>query len=344
MTVDPTELANRLLDAQVEFILGELTGDRLAEVVARDVDDLLGVAGTTALDDLVDRERVKATANTILDKPAGSAVIDPMVTGIADAVYRHAANDEHQLGEVVEREHVEALVTKVLGMRSLHEEVLRRIGDSPVVATVASWFVTKLVADVMQQNREFAERVPGVASLLSAGERATSKVRGATSRHLDQLLGDMAGRGTQLALRRVSGAIRHTVDEAPLQEAAMEVWDLHAEDTVSGLRDYLSREDLLELAGIGSEIWAILRDTEYFRTMIAAGVDVFFDTYGGYTVAELLGELGLGRDDLVTEVQRYAPAVVDALNADGQLAELVRRRLEPFFRSETVLGMLAGTR
>lgn len=341
MTTEPTDLANRLLDAQVEFILAELSGDRLADVVARDVDDLLAVAATTTVAELVDRDQVKATTYQILDQAGGSAVIEPMVVDIADAVYRLTANEEHHLGEVIDRAQVQELVRKVISMRHLHEEVLRRLTESPVVATVASWFVTKLVSDVMQQNRELAERVPGVASLLSVGERAANKMRGATSRHLDQFLGDMAGRGAQLALRRVNTAIRHTLREAPLQDAAMEVWDLHADDTISGLKNYLTQDDLRELAEIVHELWLILRNTEYFQALIGAGIDVFFDSYGKYPVSLLLTELGLTRDDLVTEVQRYAPAVIGALKADGRLEDLIRARLEPFFHSESVLALLA---
>lgn len=341
MTNESTALANRLLDAQVDYILTELSGDRLAEVLARDIDDLLGIAATTTVSDLADAEQIKATAYKILDQAGGSALIQPLVSDIADAIYQLTANDEHHLGEVIDRDQVHALVAKVISMRSLHEEVMTRLSESPVVATVASWFVTKLVSDVMQQNRELAERVPGVSSLLSVGERAANKMRGATSRHLDQFLGDMAGRGAQLALRRVNTAIRHTMQEAPLQDAAMEVWDLHADDKISGLKNYLTQDDLRELAEIVHELWLILRNTEYFQALIGAGIDVFFDSYGAFPVSSLLTELGLTRDDLVTEVQRYAPAVVGALKADGRLEGLIRARLEPFFHSEAVLALLA---
>lgn len=341
MTNDQSELAERLLDAQVEYIIGELSGDRLADVVARDVDDLLTVLDATTVAELVDRADVKATAYRIVGQPGGSDLVRSMVVGIGEATYQLTANDEHHLGDIVDREQVQALVHKVLGMRALHEEILRRLGDSPTVATAASWFVTKLVSDVMQQNRELAERVPGVSSLLALGDRAADRVRGARSRHLDQLLGDMAGKGAQVALRRVNNALRHTMAEAPLHDAAMEIWDLHADDKVSGLKGYLSQEDFRELAAIGHEFWLILRDTEYVGELVDAGIDVFFDSYGDGSVAGLLTELGLERDDLVSEAMRYAPAIVEALKADGRLAELIRRRLEPFFHSRVVLDLLS---
>lgn len=342
MTNDQSELAERLLDAQVEYIIGELSGDRLADVVARDVDDLLTVLDATTVAELVDRADVKATAYRIVGQPGGSDLVRSMVVGIGEATYQLTANDEHHLGDIVDREQVQALVHKVLGMRALHEEILRRLGDSPTVATAASWFVTKLVSDVLQQNRERAERVPGVASLLSLGDRAASKVRNATSRHLDEFVGDLAGKGAQAALRRMNAAIRHTMAEAPMEDAAMEMWDLHADDKISGLKDYLTQDDLGELSGIGFEIWLGLRNTEYFRELLGATIDVFFDAFGSHTVSTLLEELDLSRDDIVTEVQRHAPAIVDALKRDGRLAAEIRSRLEPFFHSEPVLAMLAG--
>ncbi|MGH3434148.1 MAG: hypothetical protein ACRDQB_15065 [Thermocrispum sp.] len=337
-----TLLADRLLDAGVEYLLAELSGDRLAEVLARDANDLLDAVDDTPLQEVVQREAVQQTALVLVDRIGGSAVIEPLVTGIADAVYELSANDEHQLGEVIDRAQVQALVRKVLSMPTLRDELLRRMADSPVVAQVASWFVTRLVSDVMQQNRELAERVPGVSSLLSLGDKAVGKVRGARSRHLDQFLGDLAGRGTQVALRRLTSAVQHTLHEAPIEDAAMEIWDLHAEDPVSGLKGYLSQQELRELVGVIADIVLLVRQTDYFRALLRAGIDVFFDDYGSRPLGAVLAEAGLSRDDVLAEVQRYGPPVVRALKADGRLESLIRTRLRPFFHSERVRGILAG--
>ena len=46
-------LADQLLDAQVQFVLGELTGDKLAANIERDVADVLAVAADHPLETLV---------------------------------------------------------------------------------------------------------------------------------------------------------------------------------------------------------------------------------------------------------------------------------------------------
>jgi hypothetical protein len=45
----PKDVAAQLLDAQVEFVLGELSGKRLSQVIARDVDDLLAALAARRL-------------------------------------------------------------------------------------------------------------------------------------------------------------------------------------------------------------------------------------------------------------------------------------------------------
>jgi hypothetical protein len=333
-------LAERLLDAQVKFVIAEITGDRLAEVIDRDVRDIFAVAQEIVVGNAISRVHVKAIAHRYIERVGDSSVIELMATDIADAVYALAAADEHELGAVIGRDHVEALVGKVLSMRTTRDRALEQLTESPVVATVASWFVNKIVTDFMQANADLAERVPGVGQLFGAGRRAAGMVRGQADRHLGDVLGDVAGRGAQFALRRLTRAIRETIDEAPLSEAAMEIWDLHAEEPMSNLREYLTHADLRELVSIIHEIWLTLRDTEYFLAAVDAGVDVFFDNYGSFTIGRLLSELGVEQDQLAGDAQLLVPPAIDALKATGLLEQLIRARLEPFWNSEAALTLL----
>jgi hypothetical protein len=341
MSVDAHDLAEQLLDAQVEFVLAELSGNRLAKVVARDVDDVLAVAGTMIVSDVVDAEHVKATVRRLVDRVGASPIVEDLLAALSDAVYDLAASEEYDLGDVIAREPVGALVAKLLSMDTLHERALQRMTESPLVAVVAARFVTIIIADFVQQNRARAERLPGMGSLLSMGTSAASKVRSAT--RLDDLLGDAAGKGTQYAVRRTNSAMRELLRDAPLHEAALELWDLHADEPISGLRDYVSKEELRELAQLLHEILLDARNKDYAGHLLDACIDVFFDRYGSHDVAALLPELGIERDDLVADIVRFAQPVIEAAKADGVLAAQIRRRLEPFYRSATVTAILGST-
>ncbi|MFE7802404.1 hypothetical protein [Nocardia sp. NPDC057440] len=335
----PREIADRLLDAQVEFLLAEVTGDRFAEVIARDVEAVIGVADTLVFRDVVELDQAKQTVATIIDLIGGSPVIADMVGVFSDSIYDHiATNHDYTLGQVVDREPVEALLEKIFGMHQAQERILDRLTESPLVATVASKFVDKLINDFMQANRERAEKIPGVSSLMSLGQSAANRAKKAAD---GTFVGDLAGKGAMFALKRTNNAIREMLRDAPVHSAAMEFWDLHADEPVSGLRDYLTQKDLNELVLICYEIAITTREKEYFGLLVDECVEVFFTKYGDYTLAAMLPELGLSGDDIATEILRYGPAVIEGAKRNGVLGKLIRERLEPFYTSDVVLGILA---
>lgn len=335
---EPREIAERLLDAQVEFLLAEVTGDRFAEVVARDVDTVLGVADTLLFRDVVELDQAKQTVATVIDLIGGSPVLADTVGVFSDTIYDHIAeNEEYTLGQVVDREPVEALLEKILGMHQAQERILDRLTESPLVATVASKFVDKLINDFVQANRERAEKIPGVSSLMSLGQSAANRAKKAAD---GTFVGDLAGKGALFALKRTNNAIREMLRDAPVHSAAMEFWDLHADEPVSGLRDYLTKADLNELVVLCYEIAVTTREKEYLGLLVEECVEVFYAKYGDYTLAAMLPELGLSGDDIAAEILRYGPAVVEGAKRNGVLAKLIRERLEPFYLSEPVLSIL----
>lgn len=337
----PEGLAERLLDAQVAFVLAELEGERLEATIARDVPDLLALADALVVAEALSADHVKATAHRYVAMVGDSPLIELMASEVADAIYKLAAADDNELGEVIDREHAEALIRKALAMRGFRDKALERLGESPVVATVASWFVNKIVTDFVAANTKRAERLPGMGMALGAGRRAAEVARGQADRHLGDVIGDVAGKGAQIALRRLNKAIRETMDEAPLHAAAMEIWDLHAGEPISNLRDYLSAADLQDFVAINHQIWLTLRDTEYFAATVDAAIDVFFANYGSRTVGSLLDELGVDRAHLATDAALVVPPLLEAVRASGLLEPFVRERLEPFWRSEEALALLA---
>ncbi|MCU1640040.1 MAG: hypothetical protein JWN03_315 [Nocardia sp.] len=341
---EPREIAERLLDLQVDFILAEVTGDRFAEVIGRDVEAVIGIADTIIFRDVVELDEAKQTVANIINLIGGSPVLQEMVGQLSLSLYDDiAANNDYTLGDVVEREPVEQLLEKIFGMHQAQERILERLTESPLIATVASKFVDKLISDFMESNRQMANKIPGVGSLVSLGTSAAKQARKAAEKATGDgtFLGEMAGKGAQFALKRTNNAIREMLRDAPVHDAAMEFWDLHAGEPVSGLREYLSQQDLQDLALIIYRIALTTREKEYFGILVDQGVEVFFEKYGDHTLAALLPELGLSGEDIGKEILRYGPAVVEAAKRNGVLAKLVRERLEPFFVSDQVIGVLA---
>ncbi len=332
-------LADQLLDAQVRFVLDELTGDRLLEAVARDAEDVLGVADQLPLVTLVDADEVKRVLRRLLATVPASTAASTLVEAGADVV--HAGPEQpFTLSELLAREHVELLVDEALGMTSLVERGLDRLTDSPLVATIASRFVARIVGDVLQSNRAVAEKIPGVGSLMSLGTSAASRVIGAADKQFEQLLGDTAGKGAAFAVRRLNKIVIDTMNDPLLREAILQVWDLHADNPSADLSRYVGQDDVRRVAGILQEIVVASAPSDPVGALLDGLIDAFFEQYGEYPVTTLLDELEISREDLVSDLQAFALPVVAAAIEGGRLEALVRRRLEPFFSSAEVAAIL----
>ncbi|KQY51639.1 MULTISPECIES: hypothetical protein [unclassified Nocardioides] len=335
----PAELAGKLLDAQVRFHLDQLTGDRLAETVSGLADDLFTAAGQHQLADLVDREAVKAIVARALVTVPGSAAVSGIVELAVSVAYDGPA-EPFPVGDVVARERVEALLDEVLGLTPVLERALERLTDSPQVGTVASRFMGRIVGEVLQANKAVADKVPGLGSLMSFGTSAASKVMGAADKQFEGLIGDAVGKSGTFAVRRLNRIIIETLQDPTTREAVLQVWDLVAAEPVAGVERHATRE---EISGIVDAAHDLVITTVGDAHVVRLGevvVDAFFDRFGGFTPTELLDELDLTRDDLVADLVRIAPAVVDAMQESGELERIIRARLEPFYASDEVRSLL----
>ena len=193
-------LAQLLLDAQVAYHLDRLTGDQLASTVTRLADDLFAAASRHQIDELVDREAIKAIVVRALDTVPGSDAVSGIVDLATTVVYDGPA-EPFPLGELVERERVEALLDELLALIPVLERALERLVSSPLVGTMASRFMGRIVGEVLQANKAVTDKVPGLGSLMSFGMSAASKVMGAADKQFEGLIGDTVGKGSTFAIR-----------------------------------------------------------------------------------------------------------------------------------------------
>ena len=333
-------LAQQLLDAQVAYHLDRLTGEQLESTVTRLADELLAASGQHPIDDLVDREPIKAIVARALATVPGSAAVSGIVDMATDVVYDGPA-EPFALGELVERERVEVLVDELLGLTPVLERALERLVASPQVGTVASRFMGRIVGEVLQANKAVADKVPGLGQLMSFGTSAASRVMGAADKQFEGLISDSMGKGGTFAVRRLNRIVIETLNDPTTREAVLQVWDLMAQERVAGLSRFTTREEISEVVDAVHELAVTTVASEHVATLGEVIVDAFFDRFGGYTPTELLDELDLSRDDIVADLVRIAPSVVEALRESGDLERIVRAELEPFYTSPEVTALLS---
>ncbi len=332
-------VAQRLLDAQVSHHLDRLGGDQLASTVSRLGEDLLDAVAHHQLDSLVERDAVKIVVVGALGTVPGSAAVTGFVE-LATTILYQGPEEDFVLSDLVDREQVESLLDEVLALSPVLERALERLTDSPLVATMAARFMGRIVTEVLQANKAVTDKVPGLGSLMSFGTSAASKVMGAADKQFEGLIGETVGKGGTFAVRRLNRIVIETLRDPTTREAVLQAWDLLSREPVAGLSEYATRVEISGLVEAVHDLTVTTAVNEHVAHLGEAVVDGFFERFGGYSPTELLEELDLDRTEIVADLVRIAPAVVDALRQTGDLERMVRAELEPFYASPAVLALL----
>ncbi len=308
-------------------------------MIERDVDELLAGAAHVRLHDIASAERVIAAVDVLLASAPASTVATTLARMTADQVHE-GPPEPFVPADVVERERVAAVVDASLALRPMVGEVLDRLTESPLVGTLASRFVTRLVVDVLEANRSMAKKVPGVGSIVSFGTNAATRAVGVADRQVQALLGDSATKGTAMAVRRLNGVVMTTLEDPDFRDAVLEVWDTWAEEPFRGVGEVVERDDLRRLAAALQDVASAGAPTPPVRAFVAAWIRTVFELHGDTPVATLLEELGITRDDVLAVATGLVPPLVAAAATDGRLEQAVCTRLEPFFHSPEVTAIL----
>ncbi|QIX27099.1 hypothetical protein ncot_11210 [Nocardioides sp. JQ2195] len=332
-------LASQLLDAQVRHHLDRLAGAHLESTVRGLADDLMAVGGQHQLADLVDEQVIaEVVVRALATVPASAAVSGFVDLGLQVAM--DGPTEPHTVGDVFDRDQVEAALDAALGLTPVLERALERLTASPLVGTMASRFMGRIVGEVLQANKAVADKVPGLGSLMSFGTNAASKVMGAADKQFEGLIGDTMGRGGTFAVRRLNRIIVETLRDPTTREALLQVWDMVGAEPVNGVGEHASREEVASLVDALHEMAITTLADEHVAALATVVVKGFFERFGGYTPTELLGELDLDREDVVDDLVRIAPGVIDALRESGDLERIIRAQLEPFYSSVEVTRLL----
>lgn len=330
-------VAERLLDAQVAWVLDELTGPDAAGRLAGYVDDVLAVAAVVRVEQVVEPEEVAATVHALLTTAPGSAFVSTVVEAVADAVHAGPSGPV-TLDDLVDREQLVAILDALLARTDELEALLDDLTRSPEAAGLAATFLTRVVAEVVQANRAVAEKIPGVGSLVSFGASAAGKVMGAADRQVEQLVGGTAGKGAVIATRRLNAVLLATLRDPGTRDALVGVLATYADRPLP--RPTGDVEEVRRVAGTVQDLVIGVLASEAAREVTDGVVRSLVATYGPHTLVEVLNDLAVGREEIAAVVATAGPRLLAVARESGELERIVRARLAPFFASDEVAAIL----
>ncbi|MFT3714473.1 MAG: hypothetical protein QM774_00600 [Gordonia sp. (in: high G+C Gram-positive bacteria)] len=308
MASDRDELAQRLLDAQVEFTLGQLTDeDEFRTVAEQEIDSFLTDSGTIPLESVMPRQLIKDVVYKYAVQFPVEGAIPELVGEVAARLYNHDVNSQTSLHDVVDDRQFDELATSIAEMPAA-QRALEQVLESP--STVDT------VVDLVQRS---------VAN--NFGSKAARRL----------------ARPIEKVTRYGAGFVLDSAREDPevmLLDTLRDFWRGNADRDLSGFKGTITDDDIEDFVVIGFEFFRTFRNTPYFRTLLDEGVDEVFDTYGATPIADVLEDLGIERADLMEEAMRFGPPVL----AHSERARLPRDHHAPPPRTVLRLTGVCGGR
>lgn len=331
--------AEALLEAQVAFVMARLEGEALEAWIAELIDAALALAAELRLGECVDVAAVKASACAYAAELELGGGLPELVAEVAAGLHAHPVHAKTRLGDLMPDTQFRAWLDQLLELKTLRERLLRGGVESPIYAEFVSDLLYHGIRGYLAADGSVSRTIPGARSALALGKALLD--RAGLEASIEENLRRYIARSVSGITRRSAEFLLKTLDEDTLREAALDAWTRTRSIRVGELRDDLSSEELEALFVTGYEYWRTLRRTDYYRVLIEAGVERFFQRYGRRTLATLLDDIGITREMMIAEGLRYAPRVLQVLRKKKRLAPLIRRQLEPFYRSAAALRLLA---
>ena len=294
---------------------------------------------------MVTREAVKQTVRVYAVKLELNAGIPELVADIAQRIHGHDIHARTRFSDLVSDRQVEELLDKLLEMKHLREQLLQEVVANPIYSALAADIVYHGIKGYLAQNK-LTGAIPGARAAMKLGKSIVDRATPGLQDSIEERLKGYASKNIQSTLNESRRFLEERFDADSVREAVLDLWHRIKRTKVSGLMQSLRADDLEDLFVIGYEYWRGLRETDWYITLIDAGIDGFFDRYGEVSLGELLEEIGIGRELLLADAMRFAPKAIEELNRRGVLEAMLRRNLEGFYRSgevEKVLKQSGGS-
>ncbi|MDP3293465.1 MAG: hypothetical protein Q8M37_01850 [Nevskia sp.] len=326
-------LAEALLEAHVQHIVEELSSPGLKALLAEEVDAVLLLAGKLTVGNMVTRKQIKDTAAVFASEVEFGPGLPELVGEIARRVYGHEIHDKTTPGDLLTDQHFEDFTDQILELDSLRDKIIRAAVTSPLYADFASDLLYSGITGYLAQSN-VAKNIPGASSMLKLGRAALSVATPKLEASLEEGLRKYIAKAVQASTTRSAEFLISHARPKLLKELALDTWEKLRDQPVGGLREHVGETAVEELFVTGFEAWHHLRKQDWYRIVIDAGIDGFFEKYQDATLATLLADLGIDRERIVDELQRYAPSVIKTLKKKKLLEPIARRRLAGFYGSK----------
>ncbi|WP_404361656.1 hypothetical protein [Marinobacter sp.] len=340
MAETKTDVASALLEQHVKHELASLKGTRLRKFLGQEVAELFQRAETVPMNRFVSVDQIMGVIQrTVVDMELDGGI--PELAGeMAAEVMNAPVQSDTRLKDILSREQATAFLEQGLEMRAQRERLIAEIMAHPVYQELVANVVYHGLVNYLYEDNLIAKNVPGVGSMMKFSRKMANRAVPGLDETFERRIKTWLSESLPGLIARSEQFLQKALSDEEVHDTIMSAWVELENSTIAEFQEGMGNVQLQEFVVLGYDFWLGFRKTPYFRGCCQAVVEHLFTKYGDAPVSDLLADVGVTEDLVMGEVNALLVPAVDVLREEGYLEAMLRRRLEPFYRSAAVKKIL----
>lgn len=332
-------IAQQLMNAQLQFVLKELSGDALSGHLHNEANAYCDLLERISVRQLFSEEVI---AGWIERNILGYEPTEALRQQAVMLVEMGLNNPNHQqmpMRQLINRQIYDFMVERLVSRPALRSEVIHSVLGSPIYHRMLSDLLFHAIQDYLLTENPLSRNVPGMSSLLKAGKGMMGKI-GNLEQTMETTLKKYLQANVKSTAAFSESLVNKALNEDQLRAFADQLWPhLEAYELGQASR-HLEIEGLSYMAMV---FWNQIRQTDFMRQQVAYLIKGWYAHAGDQKAMDVLLSLGITRKQIVREVVAVGTPLVNAWVESGYFERRIAEHLESFFNSPETTALLSGS-
>lgn len=325
--------AGRLCAAHAAHELARFSDDRLAGELRAELAAICDALALTPLAQLASEDAAAERLLAALRATPGGGPAGELGAALVQAAVRELGSRSENYGDVLSRDAWFHLTEDLAEDELIRTTLIHASVNNPVFAMLIAEVLYNGISDFLNESGRVTQMIPGMASLLKAGQSLLGAGFEKTVKEFIQKNADRTIQTSEKFLLR-------SLKPETVRDAADKIWSDLAARPVSEAQSFLPADRAGRYGEALDLFWSHLRAQPVFATVVRAVVKRLYELHGNQNVLELLAVFGLGREQLIDEGERALRPLFVAARNSGLLEARLYSRLEDFYRSPEATRLL----
>lgn len=328
--------AKALLDAHVNFILDELSGDRLKEIIQDETSFIYDYLDKVKIGEVLSKEEILDFQKRNFDHR--NEVAEPVkiyAKSLRSAVVEHLKTSDTTLSDVVDKKKYDELVEEIAKLKDIREKLIHAAVSNPLYTDVIANTLSSGIKSFTSEEG-LAGKIPGASSFFKMGGGLLGGISDSIDKNVRKFINENMPKLTAQSEKFVQGMI----DERKVKEIGEEIWQKANSKSV---KQTVARLDVEQFDGFEPIIESMSNyalKSEFVAEINEVVIDHFLSENGEKSIQQILTDIEISKDDVLREAEELVVKIVEQAKLDNTLEGRIRMHLSSFYESDAVASIL----